>query len=248
VDDDGDWQADRSVTIPLPVFHMMTLLNSMGDDYWVLPEERHGGHVISGFGSKTESDVRILVYSHHEGDTQARSEAAFDVALRLTGLPQGEIRVDEHRFDKDHNSYFRAALKLRDRKVPASKVPAVDSAELDRAVRDLESEAPETVAKAIDRFLQWGARARAAAPALKKIIDKNLEGEEHQQATAALWKMMLGIPPVYTREEVAEVQKLASLSATRSVRHSVTENGVVSLKLRVGANGANFLVIAPTEK
>ena len=248
VDDDGDWLADRSVTIPLPVFHMMTLLNSTGEDYWVLPEKRHGGHVISGFGARTESDVRILVYSHHEGDTQARSEAAFDVALRLTSLPWDQIGVDEHRFDKDHNSYFRTALKLRDRKVPASKVPAVDSTEFDRAVLDLESDSPETVAKAVGQFLKWGARARTASPALKKFIDKNLQGEERQQATAALWKMMLGTPPVYTRKEVAEVQKLARLNVTRSTRHSVSENGVVSLNLRVGANGANFLVIASSEE
>lgn len=248
VDDDGDWRADRSVTIPLPVFHMMTLLNSMGDDYWVLPEERHGGHVVSGFGSKTENDLRILVYSHHEGDTQARSEAVFDVALRLTGLSLGEVRVDEHRFDKDHNSYFRRALELRDRKVPASKVTAVDSAELDRAVHDLESKVPETVAKAIDRFRQWGGRARAAAPALKKFVDENVEGEERRQATAALWKMMLATPSVYTPEEVAQVREMASLNVTRSTRHCVGESPVVSLKLRVGANGANFLMITPTRK
>ena len=85
-------------------------------------------------------------------------------------------------------------------------------------------------------------------PALKKFIDKKLEGEEHQQATAALWKMMLETPPVYSREEIVEVQELANLSVTRSTLHSVSGNEAVSLKLRVGANGANFLVISPTGK
>jgi hypothetical protein len=35
---------------------------------------------------------------------------------------------------------------------------------------------------------------------------------------------------------------------TRSTRHSMSENGAVSLKLRVSANGANFLVITQTAK
>ena len=51
------------------------LLNLLGDDYWVLPEQTFGGHVVSGFASRpTPDEVRLLLYSHSDLDTQSRSD------------------------------------------------------------------------------------------------------------------------------------------------------------------------------
>jgi hypothetical protein len=113
-DDDGDGRADRSVTIPMPIFHVLTLLSDFGPRYWVLPFEQVGGHVVSGFASRDDSGtLRILLYSHHAQDTQSRSQASFDVELDITALGwEGPARIREHRFDTDHNSYFHQARAL----------------------------------------------------------------------------------------------------------------------------------------
>ncbi len=86
-DDDGDSRADRTVTIPMPIFHALGMLSDLGDRYWVLPERVANGNVTGGFASRDEQGViRILLYAHHSRDTQSRSEASFDVTLDLDGL------------------------------------------------------------------------------------------------------------------------------------------------------------------
>ncbi len=77
----------------MPIFHALGLLSDLGDRYWVLPEQHVGGHVVSGFASKQEKALRVLVYSHHAQDTQARSETEFDVTLDLSGLAGGKVRT-----------------------------------------------------------------------------------------------------------------------------------------------------------
>jgi hypothetical protein len=122
VDDDGDGRGDRTVTVPLPIFHVVNLLSDMGDRYWVLPARAVGGHIVSGFASRDGPTVRVLLYAHHAQDTQARSEASFDVTLDLAGLAgEGPLRVREFCFDKDHNSPFRQARRLRDRPAARTK-------------------------------------------------------------------------------------------------------------------------------
>ena len=81
-------RADRTVTIPTPVFHVLGLLSDLGDRYWVLPQQTVAGHVVAGFGSQDERGVvRIVLYArHHADDTQSRSQATFDIALDLDHL------------------------------------------------------------------------------------------------------------------------------------------------------------------
>lgn len=113
-DDNGDGRADRNVTIPTQAFHVLTMLSDFGDRYWPLPEQQVGGHSIAGFASRdVKGVVRVLVYSHNAADTQSRSDEAFDVAVELDRLGwPGPARVQEYRFDRDHNSYFREAKAL----------------------------------------------------------------------------------------------------------------------------------------
>ncbi len=117
VDTNGDGRPDRSQTVPMPIFHMMTLLSDLGDRYWVLPDRVEGGHVISGIASRDQrGTVRVLVYAHDDRDTQSRSEATFTLSIDLQGRP-GPAIVEEYRFDRRHNSPFRLAGRLRDRSV-----------------------------------------------------------------------------------------------------------------------------------
>jgi hypothetical protein len=113
-DDDGDGREDRQVTVPMPIFHVLNLLSDMGERYCVLPERTIGGHVVAGFAAPGKDSIRVLLYAHHAGDTQSRSDAAFDVALDLGGLPwDGPARVQESRFDREHNTYYAQARTLR---------------------------------------------------------------------------------------------------------------------------------------
>jgi len=115
VDDNDDGVKDRAVTIALPILNFTGLLASMVEDYFVLPEQVYEGHTVSGFASRTDRDVRVLLYSHHWLDTQSRSEKAFEVTLKLEGLDWTAVRVREFRFDKEYNSIFELAEQLRDR-------------------------------------------------------------------------------------------------------------------------------------
>jgi hypothetical protein len=116
-DDDGDGRPDRDVTVPMPVFHVLTRLSDLGDRYWVLPDRVAGGHTVSGFASRDDRGVvRVLLYAHDARDTQSRSGATFEVALELAGFTGPDpIPVEEYRFDREHNSPFRLSRTLRDR-------------------------------------------------------------------------------------------------------------------------------------
>jgi hypothetical protein len=149
-DDDGDGRADRQVTIPMPIFHTLGLLSDMGDRYWVLPDRQVGGHVVAGFASRAGDTLRVLLYTHHTQDTQSRSDAAFDVALDLTGLGwTGPARVHEYRFDRDHNSYFQQGRALRE--------PPADSF--------LQALNPRAYSRAEVEQIQASAECRASASA-----------------------------------------------------------------------------------
>jgi hypothetical protein len=121
-DDGGDGRADRTVTVPMPIFHALGLLSDMGEEYWVLRGQTVGGHAVGGFASRDDPGaVRVLLFAHNAQDTQSRSEAPFDVTLDVGGLTwRDPARVWEYRFDSDHNSPFRRARVLRDRPPPAA--------------------------------------------------------------------------------------------------------------------------------
>ncbi len=103
---------DREEVTPKPSFHFVNLLSTLRGGYWVFPLEEVGGHAVSGYASLTEEDLRIVVYAHHHEDTASRSGAAFEIELRLQGIEWDRVSVKEHRFDRDHNSYYRLAREF----------------------------------------------------------------------------------------------------------------------------------------
>jgi hypothetical protein len=111
---ENDSRTDHTVTVPMPIFHVLNLLSDMGDEYWVLPERVVGGHVIGGFAvCDAQGIIRVLLYTHHTQDTQSRSDAAFDITLDLDGVGwKGPASVREYRFDREHNSPFRLIKKI----------------------------------------------------------------------------------------------------------------------------------------
>jgi len=100
--------APKTETIPMPIFHTLTLLSDLGDSYWVLPEQKVAEHAIGGFASRDDrGELHVLIYSHDPADTQSRSGASFDISLDLLDLNEkGPVSVQEYRFDRDHNSPY----------------------------------------------------------------------------------------------------------------------------------------------
>ncbi len=126
-DDDGDGRSDRTVTIPMPIFHVIGMLADMGNHYWVLPERVAAGNITTGVASRDDrGTIRILLYAHHAQDTQSRSEASFEITLDLDGLGwPGPAAVEEYRFDREHNSPFRLIRFVQSVAGPTA-YPAVD--------------------------------------------------------------------------------------------------------------------------
>jgi hypothetical protein len=148
-DDDGDGRSDRGVTVPMPIFHMLNHLSDLGDNYWVLAPRQEGGHRVMGFASRDEKgNVRVLLASHHAGDTQSRSDVSFDVALALKGLgTAGPVQIDEYRFDRENNSYFRQAKELTRGTKAANQAYA--AAAMAEVVRLAECRAQSSTARSI---------------------------------------------------------------------------------------------------
>ena len=244
VDQDGNGKIDHQETVAMPILNFLGLLSGMDDSYWVLPERTVGGHVISGFASRGDKAVCILLYSHNRRDIQSRSKVAFEIALDLSNVPWPEVRVREYRFDKDNNSYYRLGLKLRDR--PAGGP-------------DLRRPKPEEVQKLLAN-LQSGNRAAQIA-AVKKaaslrdvpeevigVVIKLYEETKHEEVRTAIEEAVRQIQTrqvCYSTEEVAKVRELSVLRVTKESTHAVGAGGALQLAVTIAANGANFVVIEP---
>jgi len=125
---------DGSRVIPCPIFHFVNLLSTMQGDYRILAPGQVGGHAVGGFAATTGRNASILLYSHHVHDTQSRSGIVFEATLELRGLSWPRAAVEEHRFDRAHNSYYELARELR--RGPRTQRQATFSEEQFRRVGD----------------------------------------------------------------------------------------------------------------
>jgi hypothetical protein len=236
--------AGGTLTIPAPIFHVLSLLSDLGDRYWVLPGQQLAGHTVGGFASRDERAVRFLLYAHHAQDTQSRSTAAFDIALDLDGLVwTGPIQVQEYRFDQDHNSYFRQARALRDAPPPGGEA---DAERLAAAIRALRSEKPEDQNQALAELGTLGASAMPALPEIMKLAGQTQNDAIRQAAQAAIAR--IAAVRAYSREELKEIRKQSELRPTGSAARRRDPDGRVRLRSRVQGNGVNFVVIRPDQR
>ncbi len=240
VDDDGDGQGDKTVTVPMPVFHVLGLLSDLRDRYWVLTSQEAGGHRVAGFASRDEAGVlRVVLYTHQAEDTQSRSEDSFDVTIALDGLEgAGPLRVQQFHFDRERNSFFNAARVMRDRRAGG----VTDPARLAALIRDLESGDHATVRGAIESVKKLDAAGRqATVPAILKLA-----GQEQDPALRELGKDAIKTvfaPTAYRRAEVEQIKKLSECRVTATdIREREVDGGVL-LRTRLAGNGCVFLKI-----
>jgi hypothetical protein len=242
VDNDGDGRGDRTVTVPMPIFHVLGLLSDLGDRYWALPERLVGGHLVSGFASRdARGVVRVLLYTHDAQDTQSRSEASFDIALTVDGLGgNGPVGIKEYRFDRDHNSPFRLAREIRDRPMSGPKTDAAHVAAVTRALegsdRGGQLEALAGLSK-IDR----GAR-QSLVSALLALAGQERDTDVRAAAKKAIESFFA--PAAYSPDQVAQIQQACECHSTTTKSPSRSAGGRIQVKTRLAVNGCAFLTIA----
>jgi hypothetical protein len=239
VDDDGDGVTDRTVTVPMPILHFLGLLAAMGPEFYVLPEQTVGGHVVSGLASMTDGTLRILLYSHHMLDTESRSESEFEVRLDLAAFQQGPVLVRQYRFDKDHNSYFHLGRRLREQ--PDPKAPPETARRLQAALHGLDSQDRARRLLALENLAALGHLAAPALAAVFQLHEKTDDPQLRELASATLKRIMT--PRAYPAAVVHEVEKLSALRPTALEWRKAEGQDFVSLIIRVAGNGANHIII-----
>ncbi|MBI4578757.1 MAG: hypothetical protein HY718_03590, partial [Planctomycetes bacterium] len=244
VDDDGDGKTDRKVLVPMPIFQFLNLLSSMGDDYWSLPEQVGGGHVVGGFAARaaspmrgTERDLRVVLYAHNAADTQSRSDRTFRITLDVAGVPWPKVRVREYRFDREDNTYYRLGQQLRDRPLPRA-------GEADVAVQMLADGDRETRLTALRQLAEMGPAAQSALPLLLRLINERQDAQIVAAGKAAVERIVASAV-CYSPHEVSQVRALSVLQVTASGAYTLDHPGHLKLPVTLTGNGAGFLTIEP---
>jgi hypothetical protein len=246
IDENGDGKTDRSEAVALPILNFLGLLSAMGDNYWILPEKIIGGHVLSGFISKTNDAARVLLYSHNEFDTQSRSKASFVVTLELGSLPWPKVRLREYAFDKDRNSYYRLAVQLRDRPAGEQKLRQPNAEEIQRVIVNMQNGHSLTQLSAIKEatsFRDIPDEVVSTAVALSNETNN----PEVREASIGLVLLKQDRRPSYSIEEVGKVRELSALKITHESLLAADRNNRLRLTTTIGANGASIIVIEPAE-
>jgi hypothetical protein len=245
VDDDDDGQGDKTVTVPMPIFHVLGLLSELGDRYWVLPDRIDGGHVISGFASRDDRGVvRVLLYTHDAQDTQSRSESSFAITLSLGGLGwDGPATVTEYRFDRDHNSPFRLAQTLRDQ--PASG-PRTDTSRLAEVTRALEGTDRAAQREALATLSKLDTAMRQTlVPAVLKLAGQEQDQEIRVAAQQAVKSAFA--PAAFSRIEIDRIQKMRECHSTKTESRPSQPDGRIQVTAHLAGNGCTFLKIEANE-
>lgn len=241
VDDTGDGKTDRAVTIPSPIFHALNLLSDMGPHYWSSAEHQVGDDVVGAFASRDEQGrTRFAIVSHHAEDTQSRSDVEHEVALDVTGLEwTGPMLVREHRFDRDHNTYFELARSLRDRPLPADQASRMDAALVRLDAADIDG---QMAAVAELEALGEGA-LMAALQTLMRAGDRGDAAKVREAATAAFLRAA-GRARCSTAQ-LDLLRRASELCPTRESALARPIDGHTLLTVRVRSNGVNFVELVP---
>ena len=177
----------------MPILHFLTLTNGMGQEYWVLPERTIAAHTVSGYASRSDGRIQMLLYSHAPLDTESRSEQSFEVALSLSGVEGREVEVTQFRFDKDNNSYFRLGRSLREERIAANNNVTDETEQRVRAaVKKLESGEKQAILQGLRELAEIGPPAKSAAALLYPLVpllQSMSDGEIQAELTKTAFRM-----------------------------------------------------------
>ena len=156
--------------------------------------------------------------------------------------------MEQYRFDRDHNSYFRRARALRSEPVTVRKP---DPARLEATLRALHSGTPAEQRAALKTLEDLGPAASAEAFSAVYELAEKAKDESVREAARSLLKRAFEAAHVgeaYSRADVDEIRKLAECRPTTSATHPRQPDGRLRLTARVAGNGLNILVIEPAAR
>jgi hypothetical protein len=238
VGDDGDGRQDRTVTVAMPILHFLCRMAAMGERYWPLEERIVGGHIVSGFASRDQHTLTVLLYSHHPLDTESRSGQSFDVGLAVAGFSEGPVAVTEYRFDTRHNSYFRLGRRLKEETRRKNTPSAADKEALADAVALLESDDRMQRIDGLRRLAALGPRAKSVSSLLNPLTRDESDEQLKREAIGTL--LRLHAPDVYPASTAREIQELSELKANR---YTLEGPAAMRLSARLDANAACVLIV-----
>jgi hypothetical protein len=242
-DDNGDGRLDRTVTIPMPIFHALGMLSDLGPRYWVLPERTLAGNVVSGFASRDgQGTIRILLYAHDARDTQSRSDASFDMTLDVDGVGwAGPAWIEECRIDREHNSPFKLIREILDRPAQSG---GREAARLAEVIARLQSDSPALQRQALETLTQLDARTqRAASEAVLRLAGR-AKDKQIRDAAAGFLRKQAG-PVAYPAADIEKLRKACECHPSARAMHPRQANGHLRFTVRVASNGCNFVTIKP---
>jgi len=247
VDEDGDGNKDRDETVALPILHFLGLLSRTGETFHVLPEQTIGRHAVSGFASRQDNALYVLVYSHDERDVEARSKAEFNIELGLSGVPWSDVAVREYRFDKDHNSFFHAGRELRDQPPETRNTRRPSADETEKLMAELASDDPLAQLAAVEKVMAFDQVPEAILSAAFQLYQAS-DSEEVRSAIEQAGRRFTTQQPCFDPQDVARIRELSQLHATNESRQTTSNGRITALPIPIAANGANFVVITPAEE
>jgi hypothetical protein len=202
-----------------------------------------GGHAVSGFASAGEGGIKLLLYSHDGLDTESRSQAEFDVTVKLTDLKLTNVVAHESRFDKDQNSYFRLGRALREQADSRAAQDPKIAATIETALQALRSDHMETRLAALEKIASIGPQASSAASAIFPLLAHADDAAFREKAEATLKRITAA--RAYPAAEVRKIEDASRLQQTASRAYRVAADGSLSITVRVSGNGANFVHVVP---
>jgi hypothetical protein len=151
------------------------------------------------------------------------------------------VRVEEYRFDRDHNSPFRLIRAVRD--LPAAGGPS-DPVRLAEVTKPLESDDPAAQRQALETLRKLNPATRQAVATVVFKLAGQAKDQAVREAALSVLRDALG-PVAYPRAVVDAIRERSQLVPTGISTLSIQPNGGLKLTARLMANGCNFLIIRP---
>lgn len=244
VDDDADGQPDRELTVALPILHYLGLLEQMRDRFWVLPEQRMAGHLVSGFASRADDRLCLLLYAHDPLDVQSRTAAEFQVRAELNALPWAEVEIEEYRYDQRHNSYYELARRLRDQPPDAAASARLPAEDVPRLVAILTGNDREAQLAAIQQLTRYRDVPEPVLVAALQLHQATTH-EDIRLAIEEAGKKVMNRQASFTPADAERIEQASRQQVTDRRRAKAGADGSLRLTVPVSANGSTFVVLRP---
>ena len=243
VDEDGDGEVDRKEAVAMQILNFLAQVSSMGEEYWVLPDQTFAGTTVSGFASRQDAALQVVLYAHNPHDIQSRSDQTFKVDLHLGELAWPEVAVTAYRYDKRHNSYYELGRTFRDRREHAKKT--ANPANLEEVIDGLSGNDPDRQIAAVQQAAAWSHLPERVLTVAMDLHARTRNPDVLAALEAAGKEVARKYQESYSPDEAARVKELSILKGSNPSQRRRDEKGGLTVSVDLPVNGARFIVIEP---